>query len=295
MNHNPWLAHPSPVRLRHGCHLYRGADGHWYLFGPGDRIVRLRVPDEHASALAVLLTSEQPVQTALADTSDPIVLSKLLTQLERSDLLLSDQYSPYSLRDRKIVVQGANPVAAQLLHLLKLAGVESVDHVEEPSSLGLPDLLVTCAGWLPDTYWQSLDEWCSRQNVPWHTSYLEGDCFYIGPIALAGSTPTYRDVRARRLAAARWPDQLKGYWAYLDTKKNVTRELWPNPGVVGVVAGLLAADVLCLLAGLPIPSEGYQLEIDIATLAIHRHPVLPLPREILSEDANESRIPTRPS
>jgi hypothetical protein len=57
--------------------------------------------------------------------------------------------------------------------------------------------------------------------------------------------------------------------------------------VACIIAGLLGADVLALLSGNAPPSERHQLEVDSRTLAVHRHPVLPLPYEIV--EAGEAR------
>jgi hypothetical protein len=58
--------------------------------------------------------------------------------------------------------------------------------------------------------------------------------------------------------------------------------------VASVLAGLLAADALAVLAGRTAPSEGHQVELDASTLVVRRHPVLPLPHEVLDDDREQA-------
>lgn len=148
--------------------------------------------------------------------------------------------------------------------------------VDEPA-VAAADVVVTCAGWLPDGLWSRIDRWCHTAAVPWHMSYLEGTCVYAGPFALPGSTAGYADTRGRRLAAAGSPDELLEHWAHLDETGGRGDVPWPAPGAVAVTAGLIVADVLAVLDGNAPPSAGHQLAIDPHSMLVRRHPVLPLP------------------
>lgn len=107
--------------------------------------------------------------------------------------------------------------------------------------------------------------------------YAEGLRWYVGPCSLPDRTPTYAETRARRLAAAGLPDELRSYWEYLDRDQDLPPVPWPSPGGAAVIAGLLVADALAYLAGRGVPSEGYQLGVDPDGASICRHPVLSLP------------------
>jgi hypothetical protein len=73
------------------------------------------------------------------------------------------------------------------------------------------------------------------------------------------------------------PEELLGYWAYLDTEAELPPVPWPDAAVAAVIAGLIAADVAAYLATGAPAAEHRQLEVDPATLAVVPHPVLPLP------------------
>jgi len=147
----------------------------------------------------------------------------------------------------------------------------------ERGSFAERDLVVSCAGWLPDIRWRQIDSWSAEHGVGWHRVHAEGCRFVLGPFSVPGRTASYADTRARRLAAAGLADELEGHWAHLDTAEDLPAVPWPAPGGVALIAGLLASDVLAWLSGQPVPTNGYQLEVDPATGSIQRHPVLPLP------------------
>ena len=121
--------------------------------------------------------------------------------------------------------------------------------------------------------------------MAWHGCHAEGDRFYLGPFWSPSDpvTPSYRDVRDRRLAADPHPDSLEAYWRYVDRGEGLPPVPWPDAGGVAVIAGTLASDLLAVARGERPPSHGHQLAYDPATGRWRRHPVLPVPRGLMTE------------
>jgi hypothetical protein len=97
-------------------------------------------------------------------------------------------------------------------------------------------------------------------------------------MAVPGSTASYEDVRGRRLAACGVPEELLGYWRYLDSTTAAPPVPWPSAGATAMVAGLIVHDILTWRDTATAAAQGFQLCVDPATSAVSRHPVLPLPR-----------------
>ncbi|MEM6794232.1 MAG: hypothetical protein AAF725_09630, partial [Acidobacteriota bacterium] len=190
--------------------------------------------------------------------------------------------------DLAVSLVAEGPIAEALGEVLRSAGLGEPNPVapgDLPASADDLDLVVACAGWLPDAAWQRLDAWCRSSGAAWHGCYAEGDSFYIGPYYSPSdpATPSYRDARDRRLAADAHPDGLEAYWRYLDLGEGVTPVVWPDAGSVAVIAGTLASDILAVARGERPPSHGHQLAYHPPTGAWRRHPVLPVPRGLMTE------------
>lgn len=260
----------TPLRLRDGCHLFPLPGGVWALYGPGDELLRVQAEPAAVERVLAVLGAPVPPSEALADDSEALAL---LGRFAERDLLIPREREPDGgLSGCRVHVDGDGPVAREVAALLAKAGVEAPD-----APHGETDLVVACAGWLPDARFRALDAWCSERRIPWHSCYAEGDRFYLGPIALPGKTASYEDARARRLAASPCPHELEAFWRWLDSK-NAPAVPWPGPAAVAALAGTLAADVLAVLGGFPPPSAGYQIGFEPATFTWRRHPVLPVPR-----------------
>jgi hypothetical protein len=264
-------------RLRDGWHLFAGPGESWMLLSPEERFLRLKSEPALAARLARRLAGEEIEEDA--------GLRVLLDRFGEQGLLARPmpRQAP-----RRVAVRGGGPVADEVARLLgESAGlrVERIGTGELPAVADLADLVIACAGWLPDADWLRLDAWAAARGIAWHGCHAEGLRFYLGPLAIPGRTAGYADVRARRLAAARLPAELEAYWAYLDGGHGVPPVPWPGAGAVAAMAGALVEDALAWLAGRPAPSEGYQVAFDPARWHWHRHPVLPVPRDLLREGA----------
>ncbi len=277
-----WAAHPTPVRLRYGYHLYPDDHGAWLIATPDDRFIRLRVPPEQIAALLPVLDGQvAPCDVLQDEHATPLIA--VLEQFGKQGLLepVMEPNGRNSPRGTALIV-GANPLAALVHDLLLQEGVH-VDH--EPRSVlptTTPQILISCADWLPDTYWLQLDAWCRAHRVAWHTCYAEGTRFYLGPIFIPGKSPSYTDARARRRAAAPFHDELLACWRYLEGVR-VPPVRWPNRGGLAMLAGALVADVIAVLMHDRPPSLGYQRVFDPENSMWQQHPILPLPHPLMLE------------
>ena len=170
----------------------------------------------------------------------------------------------------------AGEVAARLAR----EGVGEVASLTLDAPVEASDLVVACAGWLPDARFRALDAACTARRIPWHSCYAEGDRFYLGPVVLPGETATYADTRARRLSASPRAAELELYWQWLDEGRGVPGLAWPDAGCVAALAGALVSDSLAVLRGSVPASAGYQIAFEPATFEWRRHPVLPVPRTL---------------
>lgn len=271
----------SPRRLRAGHHLFAAADGGWLLLRPDGVFVRLHLPSSSVAELAEQLLGPEPAAAA-----SPGVAELLGLFAERGLLAPSGEAAAVLPERRRVAVEGAGPVAAALIPLLAAEGL-----LPEPCAAGadIPAgtaLVVSCSGWLPDRRWQAVAEICRERGMAWHGCHVEGERFYLGPFWLPGDAlaASYRDVRARRLAAEVHPDGLEAYWRYAEAGPTPPVP-WPGAGAIAVLAGVLAADVAAWARGEAPPSLGFQLAFDPAGLEWRRHPVLPVPRGLMTEEA----------
>lgn len=286
---HPMGAAHERFRLRPGCHLYRSTDGAWRLAQPDDRYERIHVPSDVGDALERISVGAQSRSAARARVGDPATFDAAVDALLQQGCLIPHEPTPSAASSHgAVVIDGHGAVADQVAQLLRGAGVEVTRlHAEAlndnaPAVVEKADLLLTCAGWLPDGQWLKLDSLTEALELTWHRLHIEAERFHIGPVSIPGRTPNYRDVRARRLAAARHPDELECAWAHLANPAQQPMLEPPPPAACVVAAGLLAADALAVLAGTPAPSQSYELELDMLTLVVQRHPVLALPREVLT-------------
>jgi hypothetical protein len=260
--------------LAPGHHLYSVADGGWRYCTPEETVVRVIGPDHLLPIVQQMAHGKIAREQIKLSEADREMLEHLLESLTQRGILESTGDISRST-DGQVYVAGDNPVADFLVKLLDECCDVTRGRIDEGAVIAT-DMVVSCAGWLPDAYWQQVDSWCTIHQTPWHRSYVEGNRFVIGPLTLPGLTACYQDTRNRRLAAAGAPEELAALWRHLDVPDNCAPIQWPEAGAA-VVAGLLAEDVLATLAGSPAPSQGYQLVVDLSTAHLNRHRVLPIP------------------
>ena len=274
-----------PSRLIPGAHLFRGTDGAWRVVDPTGRFFRLRSESPLLSKLRPLLHGGVQSRRTL----DSAQTARAIDALERQGFV-AEPDDPPDLFPCTVLLEGDTAVGDRLASLLSPRVTVERGPLEAAGD-PWPDLAISCAGWLPDRRWQATDEVLRSVGVPWHRCHAEGRRWVIGPISMPGQTATYSDTRSRILAAARQAEELAGHWAYLDAGVCLPPVPELPAGVVGVVAGLMVADILAVLAGQPVPSEGYQLVFDPLTSEVTRHPVLPLPPVWSSQTASVAGAP----
>lgn len=295
-------------RLRAGVVLYEGTDGSWRCYETGDRFSRVHADADHLRLLQDVLHGGMTLERAAAATDDPDALYALLAAFEQQGLLAEatststasasasapqapspadvtsggpDAAPRHPCARARVHVEGDTPiadaVAGQLAgHVATVTRGPVGDDVGADPLDGI-DFLISCTGWLTDERWRRLDERCQRAGIGWHMCHAEGALVVLGPCALPGGGPRYADTRARRLAAAPFPDELLAHWRALETGMPLPEVPWPPLGTVLVAAGMLIADACAAVSGQPLPGAGVQTVVDGRTGAVSRHAVRTLP------------------
>ena len=271
----------ASLRLAPSHHLVPGPEG-WLLYPPDGSTLRLKVDGQVMERVSAILSGSES-----ADAAPEAVLGVIERFLDRG-FATTTQVAPNTALNLAVTIIGEGPIAETVQSLLGQTSLPAPSHLatdQVPDPSETTDIVVACAGWLPDASWQRLDSWCQENDVAWHGCYAEGKRFYLGPYwsPSDSSTACYRDTRDRRLAAEFHPDGLEGYWRYLDHGKGVPPVPWPDAGSVAVIAGTLVSDVLAVARGERPPSHGHQLAFDPASGTWRRHPVLPVPRGLMTE------------
>jgi hypothetical protein len=275
------------LRLRAGHLLYPGPDGAWRLATADGGLLRLTPSPERVAALAEVLAGEAPPDR-LAEVGD------LLDEMAAAGFLEAERPAAGSPPGRVDVAVCPGPgerrrreLAATLAGVLAEAGVvvaEAAGGGGEPGAGGEPPAVrIELAGWLPDARWRRLDAWCEERGIAWHRCYQEGTSVHLGPLTVPGATAGWADQRARRLAAADHPAELESAWSHLDAGRGVPDPPALDPAARAAVAAALVADVLAYFRGDAIVSTGCETALDLPTFAWRRHPVHPVPRNLLRE------------
>ncbi|QOC93438.1 hypothetical protein [Micromonospora craniellae] len=270
----------DPVRLNPNVTVFSGPTDRLIVHFGGDEFVVLELPEHQVAALSGLLVGERTGTDAAAAFDDG-ELDAILAEMAAEGVIAAPvgPVPPQALG--RVRVLGDNAVATAVREHLAAAGARLLAGAELTGT----DVLVDCAGWLPDARWRALDRRCTEAAIAWHRCYGDATSFVVGPFTVPGVSATYRDTRARLLAATDVPDLPTALWAYLDTRGPDTPFPWPATPAIATVAALLAADVTAYLAGAQPPHLGIQSVFDLARHRWNHHQVLPLP-EGLDEGAN---------
>lgn len=264
------------IRLTSGSHLVQSADGAWYCAAPGDRFVRVEGDARVVGLARDLAAGLRPG----ADDASLAALGELDTLLQRAGLAQPWEAPEAEPVTVDIVVEGTGPIAEEVARLLASERVRRTDTVDE-DQVATCDVLVTCAGWLPDARWRQVDDWCAVHRTTWVRTYAEGDRWVVGPTFDARSAlpVRYVDVRARRLAASPVADHLLDLWrAHEDAPAPPVP--WPDPVGSAFVAALVAREVTADGPDRPMPAV--QRLVTTTSGRVEEHPVLPLPRDVIS-------------
>jgi hypothetical protein len=268
-----------PCRLQPNCHFFRLSDGGWRLHTPEGKFVRLRVTSAQGELLAQIFDGKLSLEIAQERDSS---IEKLLELFQNQGFLTPLPEPTATLPLQTVLVLGENRLAEEVATLLQ-SSANIIRQADFSLPKDKPDLVIACADWLPDTAWQKLDAWCENHKISWLLAYREGRRWVVGPLYIPGETAGYHDTRARRLAATHYPEELAGYWSYLN--ENGANLILPTTteAELAVVAGTIAGMMKLRLEGNSTVEVSDQLIYDPATLSWERHPVLPVPRDILRD------------
>ncbi|GGZ43601.1 hypothetical protein [Streptomyces poonensis] len=180
------------------------------------------------------------------------------------------------------------PLAAHLAALGAVPHTTSAAPAPEASPRDLDDLLhedpaavVWCLdGPVPDGLWDAADMLPER-GVAWLRCHREGWQAYVEPLAAAPGDVTSAHIRARRLAATPAHRELAAYWSGPRTSGAPVRLTVP---AAGLLAALLADDLRRWAIDAPdapgsggLPARRRLRRVDLRTLTVTEHPVLPVP------------------
>lgn len=260
-NHDRAALRPSPV-----TQVFTLGDD-FVVYAGGDEFLTLELGEAAAAELVAVLHGDLALRacTALetataADITDELIAEGLIIEPPGAACPV-----PYA------AVVGDGPIAEAVRGLLPRTQAT----VPGPDSPAV-DLVIVCAGWLPDRDWQQLDRELAGRSIPWHRCWGDGTALYLGPLTLPGTGPGYGDVRQRQLAATDSPDLLQALWQHWDGTPPTTYPA-PDPASTAMAAGLLAGDAFDLVAGRRPVGQSVQRELDLVTRQVIEHPVLPVP------------------
>jgi hypothetical protein len=259
----------SRLQLAPGTCLAPDVDGTLLLWTPDDAFLRVHGSPETLSLFRAVAGGSLTPERALEQAPDPDELVDLLESCRREGLL-TPHLEPAPLPSLRVGLLDTNPLAAATATVLESAGFMVASADEEPFS---GDLVLSCAGYLPDDEWLALSDRCLQVGRAWHMVYAEGNRWYIGPLFVPGVTASYRDVRLRRLSAADRPAELLRCWQWLATEP--PPPAWPDAAGCAILAGVIAQDILAWARGELVANV--QHAVRLAPFALEAHPVLPLP------------------
>ncbi|MFE0799468.1 hypothetical protein [Streptomyces sp. NPDC058812] len=244
--------------------------------------VRTRQADE--SALLSLLSG---ADAAPLDEE----LHRVVRAFEEAGYLAADEPQPprWPADRRNIRLLGdpalTRPLAA---HLSALGAEPRTTHTvtaPDASPLEIEDLLEgdpAAVAWcldgpVPDGLWEAADR-LPEHGVAWLRCHREGWQAYVEPLAAASGDVTAAHVRGRRLAATPAHRELSAYWSGPRTSSAPVRLTVP---AAALLAALLADDLGRWATDTPdtagLPARRRLRHVDLRTLTVTEHPVLPVP------------------
>jgi hypothetical protein len=196
--------------------------------------------------------------------------------------------SPWPAARRDVRLIGDPVLTGPLAALLTTAGAEprTAGPGEIPEYLvraprpprRAPAAVVWCLdGPVPPGLWDEADR-LPGHGIAWLRCHREGRQAYAEPLAAAPGDVTAAHIRARRLAATPAHRELDAYWSGPRTAGTPAGLTAP---AAAVVAALLADDLTRWATGVPpdgeLPPRRRLRLVDLRTLTVTEHPVLPVP------------------
>ncbi|MEU6912464.1 hypothetical protein [Streptomyces olindensis] len=220
--------------------------------------------------------------TAAGEPDDE--LDRVVRAFEDAGYLADGPRRPRWPADRRDVrLLGDAVLTAPLAALLRAQGADprtAAHSGTSPDDLsaGDPAAVVWCLdGPVPEGLWDAADRLPER-GIAWLRCHREGWQAYVEPLAAAAGDVTAAHVRARRLAATPAHRELAAYWSGPRTSGAPAHLTAP---AAGLLAALLADDLSRWITGTPdtggLPARRRLRRVDLRTLTITEHPVLPVP------------------
>ncbi|WP_049566241.1 hypothetical protein [Streptomyces sp. SBT349] len=183
---------------------------------------------------------------------------------------------PAGRRDVRLV--GDPVLTGPLAAYLWAEGAKPRSVEPDAAADGHPAAVVWCVdGPVPEGLWETADRLPER-GIAWLRCHREGWQAYVEPLAAAAGDVTSSHVRARRLAATPAHRELGAYWSGPRTSGAPIRLTAP---AAGLLSALLADDLTRWATGVPdtggLPARRRLRRVDLRTLTVTEHPVLPVP------------------
>ncbi|GGV53425.1 hypothetical protein [Streptomyces griseoflavus] len=250
---------------------------------PEGEFLGVRPGDADEEALLSLLAGGG---TAPADEE----LKRVLRAFEEAGYLTEGPHRPaWPAGRRDVRVLGDPVLTAPLCAHLAALGARPRTTPAAPPSDGSPtrieDLLdgdpgavVWCLdGPVPDGLWDAADR-LPEHGVAWLRCHREGRQAYVEPVAAAPGDVTSAHVRSRRLAATPAHRELAAYWSGPRTSG---APAGLSVTAAALLAALLADDLGRWATDAPapagLPARRRLRRVDLRTLTVTEHPVLPVP------------------
>ncbi|WP_199547279.1 hypothetical protein [Streptomyces sp. N35] len=261
------------------------------LLAPGVEVVA--VPD---GGLAVRTADGEFLRVAAGEAEQGELLSRLAGgPVERADaevdrLVAAFEQAGYAEEcgragravwpagRRDVLLLGAPVLTKSLAGYLEAAGAAPRCGRPGDWETGEPAAVVWCLdGPVPEGLWDAADRLPER-GIAWSRCHLEGWQAYVEPLAAEAGDVTSAQVRARRLAATPAHRELAAYWRGPRTTGSPVRLAEPS---AGLLAALLADDLTRWATGAGdeggLPARRGLRRVDLRTLTVTAHPVLPVP------------------
>lgn len=254
----------------------------------------VRTGDADDSALLSLLSGRS--------TGEPDAeLDRLVRAFDGAGYLVDGpQHAEWPAERRDILLLGAPVLTEPLAALLRASGarprqaelddlanatpaasdaVERAHQAAPDAPAGAePAAVVWCLdGPVPEGLWDAADRLPGR-GIAWLRCHREGWQVCVEPLAAAPGDVTSAHVRARRLAATPAHRELAAYWSGPRTSGVPVQLTTP---AAALLASLLADDLTRWATDAPhpggLPARRRLRRVDLRTMAVTEHPVLPVP------------------
>ncbi|HEX3606943.1 MAG TPA: YcaO-like family protein [Candidatus Dormibacteraeota bacterium] len=191
---------------------------------------------------------------------------------------------PAALECTSLLVMGEGRLAALLARMLqrdlahRFHGVSQCDSLssldgELRAATSTSQLVVALSDRFDHEFLTTVEDACSERGLPWIPLHLDAGHGWLGPAVVPGATPCFRDVFARRLAAA---PSAPLFHALTNPPVDGCPHVPPDSELLWMLS-ILVTEVERWVVGVAPASWWSEVELDPITFAVTAHPVLPLP------------------